>query len=175
MPCNSKDSLILWICRNCCGVSPSEAWEPAGLGRAIRAKSIEHELHWIQSEKHGDWELVWGTEERGLRQSDNHCCVSWILCYDFVCGSVSAPLSFTCCSLLHCPKSLHKVSEGQTQTNVMVSPVLLVQASLSSYNDCWHCDLEVLLFEEAFFGSRGGWGKQRVRPRGYGWSPFWSD
>lgn len=49
---------------------------------------------------------------------------------------------------MHYSEYLCKVTEGQIQPSLMVSPELLVQASLNSSNNCWHCDLEPLVLEE---------------------------
>lgn len=58
------------------------------------------------------------------------------------------------------PKALCKVSEGQTQPNLVASTELLVLASLNSSSDCWRCDLEPLMLKESSLLTAtvgGGW------------------
>lgn len=67
---------------------------------------------------------------------------------------------------MHYSEYLCKVTEEQIQPSLLVSPELLVQASLSSSNNCWHCDLEPLVLEESsLLRATVGKGEQRVCPK----------
>lgn len=81
-------------------------------------------------------------------------CGYWVsvsLHFDFMCGSVSTPQlsSLLLPHPMHYSESLCKVTEGQTWPRLMVSTELLVQVSLNSSNNCWHCDLEPVVLEES--------------------------
>lgn len=96
------------------------------------------------------------------------CQWSLGLCIVTSCVAVTTPqLSLLLLPIpMHYSESLCKVTEGQTRPSLMVSTELLVQDSLNSSNNCWHCDLEPLVLQESsLLRATMGRGKQRVCPK----------
>lgn len=135
-------------------------------------------MKWRQSERHIVLEVVWmgwiegfGTESvsglLGLWDS-----ALWLPVW--LCQHTTA-LSLLLPHPMHYSEYLCKVTEGQIQPSLMVSPELLVQASLNSSNNCWHCDLEPLVLEEKLsLESHSGQGWAETMSQETVWSSIWS-